>query len=649
MVLNPIAFFTDLLGKPLQGGSVYIGAANTNPLTNPLTVYQDAAMTIPMAQPLKTANGYISLNGSPQPIFVNAASYSLAINDSNGNLTLSIPNYTNPLLNQVGAGGASQIGFDGTTLDQQFLSRANRVVDTVAQLRGLSPTTYTRADMTGYNQVGDWGRGGFWMDNTDTTSADNSVTTFVGVAGARWKLVNQSRVSAMQGGAKGDKSTDDSVAIRNVPAAIKNGATYEIPTAPGDAYIISQHGTDSWCVDFSHVMNIRASGMYGALQPAAGTTVTTVYFKPNPSIANIGSLWEGLALGDPYTGTRAGTNGIFIDTQVNGSQLAKHVFSRLNILSGTGVGILHINVPSGTNANGGMYASSIENSVINGGISLQATGDSNTAHKNLISGPNNGIYLSNAPGASLFTAVDNNITSTGGAFKIDAGSRFKLLRNNCEQISAFTGGATYMCDIAGGNGTMSTAEIRGNHFGLFSGITNSGVIHLSNTVGALISENTILNANTGGVGIVVDANNTNTRIGPNTYGTGVVTKVVDNGIGTMGVIKTITTFANNWQNIGSTAPGRFYKDILGTVHLAGLIALGTTTQGTLMFTLPVGFRPDYPTRHPVLTNNGSGLVAGEIRIDTSGAVTFWYGQNSYVSLDGICFPAAGLADTISDL
>jgi len=321
------------------------------------------------------------------------------------------------------------------------------------------------------------------------------------------------------------------------------------------------------------------------------------------------------------------------------------------VASGTGSSILAINNPA-VNPNGGLYASNIENNFLNGGVNLQSTGDSNTIHKNVISGPNVGIYASNTAGASLLTMVDNNITTTNGAVQIDAGSRFKFIYNNCEQTVPFTGSNQYMANISGANGTMSTPEIRGNHFGLFGSIPNSGVIHLNNTIAALVAENTILNSNAGAVGIVVDSNCVNTRIGPNTFGSSITAPVVDNGIGTMGVIKTITTFANNWQNSPSspTAIGRFYKDpYSGVVHLAGKLSSGTITSGALMFTLPTGFAPDQPCSFMVLTYTGTTLTPGQINIDTAGNVTIIAGNNTALYLDGINFMAANLANSTSNL
>ena len=45
-------------GTALDGGKIYVGAANLDPRTNPITVYQDAADTITWAQPLRTVAGY---------------------------------------------------------------------------------------------------------------------------------------------------------------------------------------------------------------------------------------------------------------------------------------------------------------------------------------------------------------------------------------------------------------------------------------------------------------------------------------------------------------------------------------------------------------------------------------------------------------
>jgi len=96
--------------------------------------------------------------------------------------------------------GASMIGFDGTTLDQQFKSRVIRVVDNIAALKALSKNTYTRAAVCGYTALGDGGGGMYWLDATDTISADNGGTIIVAADGARWKLQHNGVIHIAQWG-----------------------------------------------------------------------------------------------------------------------------------------------------------------------------------------------------------------------------------------------------------------------------------------------------------------------------------------------------------------------------------------------------------------------------------------------------------------
>ncbi|WP_323141276.1 hypothetical protein [Massilia phyllosphaerae] len=80
-VEQPFKIYTNLDGKPLDNGYVYFGQPNQNPQTAPITVYWDAAGTIPAAQPLRTQNGYIMRAGTPANVYLDGA-YSMLILDS---------------------------------------------------------------------------------------------------------------------------------------------------------------------------------------------------------------------------------------------------------------------------------------------------------------------------------------------------------------------------------------------------------------------------------------------------------------------------------------------------------------------------------------------------------------------------------------
>jgi hypothetical protein len=190
-------------GVPLSGGNVYWYIPNT---TTPKNTWQDQALTV--------------LNPNPTPLDANGeciawgtGSYRQQVYDANGNLiwdqVTTASTSDGSLGSTVVPYGASLIGFDGTTLDQQFLSRVNRVVDSISALRALSHSTYTRAAVTGYYAAGDGGGGTYWYDPTDTTSSDNGVTIIVAADGGRWKLQHFGTVSLKQCGSKEDGSTDD--------------------------------------------------------------------------------------------------------------------------------------------------------------------------------------------------------------------------------------------------------------------------------------------------------------------------------------------------------------------------------------------------------------------------------------------------------
>lgn len=70
---------------------------------------------------------------------------------------------------------------------------------------------------------------------------------------------------------------------------------------------------------------------------------------------------------------------------------------------------------------------------------------------------------------------------------------------------------------------------------------------------------------------------------------------------------------------GATASYRgYYKDDMGIVRLRGRIT--TPANGLVVFTLPVGYRPQHITAYPVQHN---GFTPGYLRVDTDGTVTLY--------------------------
>lgn len=89
LITSPYPSFLDSGGKPLENGYVYIGQATQNPETHLVSVYWDAALTIPAAQPIRTIGGYPSRNGSPGTLYVDADDFSITLRDKNKQFVFS--------------------------------------------------------------------------------------------------------------------------------------------------------------------------------------------------------------------------------------------------------------------------------------------------------------------------------------------------------------------------------------------------------------------------------------------------------------------------------------------------------------------------------------------------------------------------------
>jgi hypothetical protein len=82
--------FTDIDGQPLEDGYIFIGAANLNPQTNPIVVYQNAALTTVAVQPIRTRGGYPVFSGTPGRLYTNS-NYSIQVQNKNGSVVYSAP------------------------------------------------------------------------------------------------------------------------------------------------------------------------------------------------------------------------------------------------------------------------------------------------------------------------------------------------------------------------------------------------------------------------------------------------------------------------------------------------------------------------------------------------------------------------------
>ena len=104
---QPFPMFFDLDGSPLDNGYIYIGTANANPETSPVTVYWDAGLTLPATQPLRTINGHISRSGTPSVVFHGLDSTSVTTKNSRNQQVLYSPSVADASLTSVADAAAS--------------------------------------------------------------------------------------------------------------------------------------------------------------------------------------------------------------------------------------------------------------------------------------------------------------------------------------------------------------------------------------------------------------------------------------------------------------------------------------------------------------------------------------------------------------
>ena len=112
----PYPYFTDASGNALEAGKIYIGVAGLDPRTNPIAVFQDEALTIAWAQPIRTVSGYPVFTGAVSNIQTATSAFSIIVTDVNGSIVFRDLNATGFVIaaSLAAPGGAGLVGYDST-------------------------------------------------------------------------------------------------------------------------------------------------------------------------------------------------------------------------------------------------------------------------------------------------------------------------------------------------------------------------------------------------------------------------------------------------------------------------------------------------------------------------------------------------------
>jgi hypothetical protein len=435
-------------------------------------------------------------------------------------------------------------------------------------------------------------------------------------------------------GTVGDGTTDDTAALNAALDATPVGGTLVIPAG---TYLLKGAGRLTSTSQRSLLLaqkNIRIVGAgFVTVLYVDSTVASTVDVLTIDAPAQVAYPLVSDLLIAPNSGTPA-RNGIVFEATGTSQSYANASVERVYVESRAGVALLVNNPNHDHNA---FIGGRIFKCELLGGAKFDGTGDSMTVEGCILTtsgsaataGKGPSIYLYSQAGAATNVITRNNLTAVGGGVIAAQALQLKILYNQFEQPASPTGTNLATIDLRGTSGQpISQAEIRGNNIGGTSG-TYDFNIRADYTTDLIVEDNTITAG--GGVGadswagVGITANAVNTWVGPNVWGgfSDPTKRVSDSGTGTAGLEKPLT-WQNGYANLGGYPVASVRKDRSGRVYFAGVISsgAGTHTVGTLLATLPAGFRPPALMLISVPGLNGSAVGTVDLwQVETNGNIT----------------------------
>jgi len=204
-------------GKPVLNGYIYIGSYGQDPVANPLNLFSDVGLTIPIANPQRTD----SLGRPVNDIYIAEQNYSYQLKDQN------LASIEGPK-DRIAVGGL------------QFVN--------LAALRGIiGGYDHQDANLLGYYSAGDGGGGQFyWSASSVATDNGGTVIKPTAVSGAgRWLKEVSARLTILEFGASPTQSAATNSAAINAALAAQRIIRIPAASAPYsfDSTLLYQVGT----------------------------------------------------------------------------------------------------------------------------------------------------------------------------------------------------------------------------------------------------------------------------------------------------------------------------------------------------------------------------------------------------------------------
>lgn len=592
----PFPILTDADGQPLENGYIWVGTANQPAQTNPITVYWDTALTQTAVQPIRTRGGYPVNAGTPARLYVGSGDYSILVQNKNGSTLYSAPDGASDRFS------AAQISF--------LQAGAGAVVRTVqSKLRDV-------VSVKDFGAVGDG-----IADDTDAIqdALDSSAYAHVYMPPGSYRvtstinITNQNTLTGPDGGAQ---EMQHAFIVHD---AASTGTLFNVTTNVAGVCLKNFRvtgGNGSFCITSSNSY-VRYEYIYMQAYNGGGIRLLSSGIGSSSSkIANC--TWVGPASATSYTGFEIDVNGgdVLLDscTAIRGA-------IGINIIQGQTIVVNRCSLNKQTrnpNVTGGPYSSASQFNTA--GIRLSGGGykEAISIRNCYLEAIDNTVYVE---GCESLTIEDNLFQDVGaagnsGAWVVVGNSAINLLSSAAKNVTIKNNRF-----LMNSNGSVSNP-----FYGVYFN-AGQNVVYLNNYyehTGDYSGE------------YVISANNTVYKLANTTVvGTGTPVANVDAGPYIKNIVTSTATpsdwfatvAASGWTNTS----GRYKLDELGYVHLSGY--LGGGSAGTVMTTLPSGFRPAQQESFIVNASGSSGIVT----VFTNGDVALSSGTGTFVYLSNITF------------
>jgi hypothetical protein len=302
-------------------------------------------------------------------------------------------------------------------------------------------------------------------------------------------------------GAIGDGVTDSTTALARTASSVTSGGSISL----AGRYFTT--GT----ITFSNPVSIIGQGRGTGFVAASTMGATTDVLLLQPTVTNAAYRLQDFEI-LPESGT-PGRYGIHMDGSLGElwNTVVDHVFIGNH-------GSYAIYADGSKNSNGTPILSTIQESILVGGVAFANCGDSVSLIHNGITGPGLGIDVNFQAGVTTFNVNRNSITSLGG-IRIGTGSlATHIVGNEFETPVGFTGSNGAVIDLNGaaGNDTISGCLIADNSIQVQPAITSNGV-RVNYAWRTDIHGNKFIRGATTSKDIIVTANGIDTMIGTNIW------------------------------------------------------------------------------------------------------------------------------------